>query len=142
MSETWDKIKSIFANEKAKQSQVVYFRAAPENFAKYDPMSLVKEVSHDGKRVQFIVDPGDVLPPTVERIRQVLQTPWVLPEELINLNDIDPSIVPKHFVERAQRGLDYPQAWSWFKRALALAHGGSYHLHILRNENYKEVSNG
>ncbi len=128
----------------------------------YDPLKLCTK---DAKG-RYIANPGDVIPPTVARIREVLATKWqiLLPAELIKMTDNDPSIAAKNIVKEAAEinaaypwawdyalnpikpGMKHPYtrpmalaiAWSWFKRALALKAGKAVSLHITRDEKYKE----
>jgi hypothetical protein len=66
----------------------------------YDPFEFVKVEKRDG-RDWYVVNPGDVIPPTVERILECLKVRWVLPEELINPADPDPSRAAKAMVDQA-----------------------------------------
>lgn len=109
----------------------------------YDPLKLCTTEEHNGQ-TRYVAEPGKVIPPTLGRIEEVLQTKWQvkLPDELVNMNDDDPSIAAKGVV-REVAGLivanqPYTAAWAWFKRALALKVGKGYLLRITRDEKYKE----
>jgi len=128
----------------------------------FDVKKFTKKKAWAGKE-RFEVEPGEFFPATVKRIQECLKHPFQPPEELIdeargelaadNANALlkmaralpadawDLALQPK---EQAD-----PEKWtvraqalalisSWFKDALAIQLGGPLHLHILKDERFKE----
>lgn len=68
----------------------------------YDVLQLCIAEERDGK-TWYMADPSVVVPATVARIQEVLASKWQvhLPDELVNMDDEDPSIATKAMVQEA-----------------------------------------
>jgi len=123
---------------------------------------FVKAKEWNGKE-RFEVDPGVTIPATVKRIQECMQHKFQPPEELIdeareelaadNANALlkMARALPAEAWDLALQSKEQvdPEKWamraealalvnSWFSDALAIQLGGPLHLHILKDEKFKE----